>query len=65
MPLLKIISTAISPGLQSPATFLFNRLVGQLLQRFGRLPIMCDNDKSNNAVLKSRQPCPTVKQILT
>ena len=36
--------------------FLFNRPAGGLLPRFSWPPIMCDNNESNYAALKGRQP---------
>ena len=56
MSLLQIRSTPVSSRLPSPAILMFDRLARGLLPRFNRPPITCDNNKSNHATLKSRQP---------
>ena len=44
------------PRLWSPLILLFNRLTKGLLLRFNIPTIMCDNDESNHAAWRSRQP---------
>ena len=47
MALMQIRSTPICPRLPCPATLLFNRLTRDILPKFNRHPVLCNNDESN------------------
>ena len=55
MALLQISSTPISLRLPSPVMILFNRLTGDILPKFNRQLVLCDNNESNFIVLLERQ----------
>ena len=52
---MQIRSTPFCPGLPSPGSIIFNRLVGGLLTRINRLLMMYDYDEENHNLSKLRQ----------
>ena len=61
---LQITSTLLEPGLQSPASLLFNPLIWDIMPIINRLPINWDNDDEYYEALINRQAKMTRNMIL-